>query len=113
MDFFKIINDIAAETRMNMGEKVRMLIRILVGISPKRIECHRRAAGGRVSGGEVPGSGAGWRDGGGKLRGENEDGRAGDYSSSRYSIISATPHFKIRQSWLTVLVEILFPCLML
>ena len=43
MDFFKIINDIAAETRMNMGEKVRMLIRILVGISPKRIECHRRA----------------------------------------------------------------------
>ena len=24
MDFFKIINDIAAETRMNMGEKVRM-----------------------------------------------------------------------------------------
>ena len=39
MDFFKIINDIAAETRMNMGEKVRML----VGISPKRIECHRRA----------------------------------------------------------------------
>ena len=37
MDFFKIINDIAAETRMNMGEKVRMLIRILVGISPKRI----------------------------------------------------------------------------
>lgn len=43
MDFFKIINDIAAETRMNMGEKVRLLIRILVGISPKRIECHRRA----------------------------------------------------------------------
>ena len=49
MDFFKIINDIAAETRMNMGEKVRMLIRILVGISPKRIEClsliHISAAG--------------------------------------------------------------------
>ena len=43
MDFFKIINDIAAETRMNMGEKVRMLIRILVGVSPTRIECHRRA----------------------------------------------------------------------
>lgn len=43
MDFFKIINDIAAETRMNMGEKVRMLIRILIGVSPKRIECHRRA----------------------------------------------------------------------
>ena len=50
MDFFKIINDIAAETRMNMGEKVRMLIRILVGISPKRIECHRRA--GPPAGGE-------------------------------------------------------------
>ena len=32
MDFFKIINDIAAETRMNMGEKVRMLIRILVEV---------------------------------------------------------------------------------
>lgn len=42
MDLFRIINDIAAETRMNMREKVNMLIRILVGISPKRIECHRR-----------------------------------------------------------------------
>ena len=46
MDFFKIINDIAAETRMNMGEKVRMLIRILVprnGSNATGGPGHRRA----------------------------------------------------------------------
>lgn len=43
MDLFRIINDIAVEARMGMGEKVHMLIQILVGISPKRIECRRRA----------------------------------------------------------------------
>ena len=42
MDLFRIINDIAAEARMTMAEKVCMLIRILVRSSPKRIECRRR-----------------------------------------------------------------------